>query len=84
VTDLQRQFLMYTFIYFLLKGSLYVSLYVATIIAEKNARERHAKLKEYLQVKRTDEKTRWKRAYDLYDQKSRKKSKKYYPTDKEP
>lgn len=70
MTELQQVFLFYTFIYFLIKGALYAGLYVATIVAERNARLRHAKLKEYLRVKRSDEQTRWKIAYDLYDRKN--------------
>ena len=69
MTSLQKQFLLYTCIYFLIKGSLYVALYIATVIAEKNARERHAQLKEYLDVKRADENVRWKKAYELYEKK---------------
>jgi hypothetical protein len=69
MTELQKVFLFYTFVYFLIKGGLYVCLYVATVMAEKRARERHAKLKVYLHKKRTAENARWKVAHDLYNRK---------------
>lgn len=69
MTELQKIFLFYTFIYFLIKGGLYVGLYVATIIAEKQARLRHAQLKIYLKKKRAEEAERWQVAYKLYNRK---------------
>lgn len=69
MTELQKVFLFYTFAYFLIKGGLYVGLYVATVIAEKNARERHKKLKHYLAKKRTAENARWKVALERYQRK---------------
>lgn len=69
MTELQKVFLFYTFIYFLIKGGLYFGLYVATIIAEKQARIRHARLKVYLKQKRAEEDERWKVAYKLYNRK---------------
>jgi hypothetical protein len=41
MTELQQTFLFYTFIYFLIKGGLYVALYVATIVIEKEAGLNH-------------------------------------------
>lgn len=68
MTELQQTFLFYTFIYFLIKGGLYVALYVATIVIEKDARERYAKLRVLLARKRADEAQRWAGAYRLYYQ----------------
>jgi hypothetical protein len=69
MTELQKVFLFYTFIYFLIKGGLYFGLYIATIIAEKQARLRHARLKVYLTKKRAEENERWKVAYNIYNRK---------------
>jgi hypothetical protein len=66
MTELQQTFLFYTFIYFLVKGGLYVALYMATIIIEKDARERFAKLRVLLERKRADEAVRWEGAYRQY------------------
>lgn len=63
MTELQKAFLMYTLIYFIVKGGLYVALYVATIIVEKHARDRYAQLRVYLQHKRNEEEKRWAVAY---------------------
>lgn len=71
MTELQQTFLLYTFIYFLLKGGLYVALYVATIVVEKDARERYAKLRILLARKRADEEQRWESAYRLYYKKQK-------------
>ncbi len=67
MTELQKMFLFGVFIYYVFKGSLYVVLYVALIIAEKNARLRHEKIKKMLREKRADEKIRWKVAYSLLE-----------------
>ncbi|HOQ10083.1 MAG TPA: hypothetical protein PLG09_08170 [Syntrophomonadaceae bacterium] len=69
MTELQQTFLFYTFIYFLIKGGLYVALYVATIVIEKDARMRYAKLRALLARKRAEEAQRWAGAYRLYYQK---------------
>ncbi|MGB4303467.1 MAG: hypothetical protein WBJ34_06665, partial [Syntrophomonadaceae bacterium] len=66
MTELQQTFLFYTFIYFLIKGGLYVALYVATIVIEKDARQRYAKLRVLLARKRAEEAQRWEGAYRLY------------------
>lgn len=63
MTELQQVFLFYTFIYFLAKGALFVAIYIATIIVERIARQKHAMLQAYLKTKRIDEKERWKVAY---------------------
>lgn len=66
MTEMQHVFLFYTFVYFLVKGAIYIAIYVATIIIEKKAREKHALLQAYLAQKRADEKKRWQIAYKLY------------------
>ncbi len=67
MTELQKMFLFGVFIYYVFKGSLYVVLYVALIIAEKHARLRHKQIKNMLRKKRADEKERWKVAYSLLE-----------------
>ncbi|MGI5912309.1 MAG: hypothetical protein ACOX6E_07010 [Syntrophomonadaceae bacterium] len=69
MTELQKVFLFYVFLYYVFKGGLYVALYIATIIAEKIARQRHEQMKMFLQKKRADESIRWKVAYSMYDRK---------------
>ncbi|SHG87663.1 hypothetical protein SAMN02745221_01174 [Thermosyntropha lipolytica DSM 11003] len=75
MTELQKIFLFYTFMYFMVKGALFVALYVVTIILEKKAREKHALLQAYLAKKRAEEKKRWQTAYNLY-------LRKYQPAEK--
>ncbi len=67
MTELQRLFLLGVFVYYVFKGSMYVVLYVALIVVEKNARMRHAQIREMLKGKRADEKERWKVAYSLLE-----------------
>jgi hypothetical protein len=67
MTELQKIFLSYVFIFYLIKGTLYVLLYVALIVAEKHARQRHEKFIKWLRKERTDEQSRWKVAYNLYE-----------------
>lgn len=67
MTELQKVFLFYVFIYYLAKGGLYVALYLYLIIVEKHARQRHEQLEILYKEKRADEKERWKVAYSLYD-----------------
>ncbi|MDD2620802.1 MAG: hypothetical protein PHC92_09070 [Syntrophomonadaceae bacterium] len=67
MTELQETFLFGSFVYYLFKGSLYVLLYVALIIVEKHARERHKQMKIFLSKKRAEERERWKVAYSLYE-----------------
>lgn len=67
MTELQRLFLLGVFVFYVFKGSMYVVLYVALIVVEKNARLRHAQIREMLKNKRADEKVRWKVAYDLLE-----------------
>lgn len=69
VTELQKVFLFYTFLYFVLKGGCYVALYVALIIVEKNARLRHERFLKYHRQKRVEEQNQWKVAYNLYEKK---------------
>lgn len=65
MTALQKTFLMYTFVYFLVKGGLFVALYIALIMVEKDARMRFAKLRVFLNNKRAEEEVRWSTAYRL-------------------
>lgn len=69
MTELQKVFLFYTFLYFILKGGCYVALYVALIIVEQNARRRHEEFLKHHRQKRAEEQTRWNVAYSLYDRK---------------
>ncbi|QGT99016.1 hypothetical protein SYNTR_0423 [Candidatus Syntrophocurvum alkaliphilum] len=71
MTELQQLFLFYTIIYFVIKGAIFVCIYIATIIIEKHAREKRKLLQEYLNKKRTKEEERWKVAYSLYDKKQK-------------
>lgn len=64
MTDMQQTFLYYTLIYFIIKGGLYVCLYIATIMIEKQARDRYAQLRVYLNHKRKEEQKRWQVAYN--------------------
>lgn len=67
MTPLQEKFLFGVFIYYILKGSIFVVLYVALVIVEKHARERQEQIRLYLKKKRADERERWKVAYNLYE-----------------
>jgi hypothetical protein len=67
VTPLQEKFLFGVFIYYIFKGSIFVTLYVALIIVEKHARERQKQIRIYLKRKRANERERWKVAYNLYE-----------------
>lgn len=67
MTELQKVFLFYVFLYFLAKGGLYVGLYLALVIVEKHARIRHEKLLALYMKRRADENERWKVAYSIYD-----------------
>ena len=69
MTELQQAFLFYTFVYFLAKGAICVAFYIATVIIEKHARQKHAMLKVYLKKKRADEAVRWEGAYRQYNRK---------------
>lgn len=68
MTPLQIKFLFGVFIYYILKGSIFVVLFVALVIVEKHARERQEQIRKYLKKKRAGERERWKVAYDLYEQ----------------
>jgi len=69
VTELQKVFLFYVFLYFLFKGTMYVALYVATIIIEKIARQRLEYFRMLHRKEKAAERERWKVAYSLYDAK---------------
>lgn len=71
MTELQKIFLLGVFIYYLGKGALYVTLYVALIIVEKHARIRHKQIQMYLRKQRSEERERWKVAYNLYETKKK-------------
>ncbi len=63
MTEMQKIFLHYTFIYYVIKGALCVALYIATVIIEKDARIRYKHLRVYLGKKRKAEQERWQGAY---------------------
>lgn len=67
MTELQKIFLLGVFVYYIGKGALYVTLYVALIIVEKHARERQKQIQKMLREQRADEQERWKVAYSLYE-----------------
>ncbi len=67
MTRLQEMFLFGVFIFYLFKGSLYVTLYIALVIVEKHARQRQKEIHMFLTKKRANERERWKVAYDLYE-----------------
>jgi len=69
MTELQRIFLIYTGMYFVVLGALYLAFHVALIILEREARIKHAKCKVFMANKRADEQERWKTAYALYNKK---------------
>lgn len=67
MTELQKIFLLGVFVYYIGKGGLYVTLYVALIIVEKHARERQKQIQRMLRKQRAEEQERWKVAYSLYE-----------------
>ena len=69
MTDLQKVFLLYTCLYFVIKGALFLGFYVILIILERQARIKHAKCKVLMIAKKGSEQERWKVAYDLYNKK---------------
>jgi hypothetical protein len=69
MTELQKVFLIYTGMYFVVLGALYLAFHVALIILEREARIKHAKCKVLMANKRADEHERWKTAYALYNKK---------------
>lgn len=71
MTELQKIFLLGVFVYYLGKGALYVTLYVALIIVEKHARLRQKQIQMYLRKQRAEERERWKVAYNLYENKKK-------------
>jgi len=69
VTELQKVFLFYVFLYFLFKGTMYVALYVATLVVEKMARQRLEYFRMLHRKEKAEERERWKVAYSLYEAK---------------
>lgn len=69
MTEFQKIFLYYVFLYFLFKGTMYVALYVATLIIEKIARQRLEYFRVLHRKEKAAERERWKVAYSLYDAK---------------
>ena len=69
MTELQQVFLFYVFLYYLIKGGIYIALYIGTLIAEKVAMQQLEKRRYYYQKKRADERQKWKVAYSLFDRK---------------
>lgn len=74
MTELQRVFLVYTGMYFVVIAALYLAFHVALIILEREARLKHAKCKVLVAKKRADEQERWKTAYALYNKKHQKEA----------
>ncbi|NLW91409.1 MAG: hypothetical protein GXY34_07400 [Syntrophomonadaceae bacterium] len=70
MTELQTVFLFYTFLYFIMKGALCALLYVALIVWENMARQRHERFLTYLRQKRNEEQIKWEVAYRLYENKN--------------
>lgn len=69
MTELQRIFLAYTGMYFVVLGAMYLAFHVALIMLERAARIKHAKCKVLVAKQRADEQERWKVAYALYNKK---------------
>lgn len=69
MTELQQTFLIYSAVYLIAKCGLFACLYVALVIVEKHARERHKKLHRYLVNKRQNEEIRWEVALKNYEKK---------------
>lgn len=67
MTELQQTFLIYSAVYLIAKCGLFACLYVALVIVEKHARERHKKLHLFLVDKRQKEEARWDVAYKNYE-----------------
>jgi len=67
MNELQQLFLFYVFIYYLIKGGIYIALYIGTVVAEKIALQRQEAIRQYYQKKRADERQKWKVAYSLFD-----------------
>lgn len=70
MTELQKVFLFYTLLYFIMKGSLCVLLYVALIVWENLSRQRHEQFLAYRRQKRSEEQIKWNVAYRLCDAKN--------------
>ncbi|NLB52839.1 MAG: hypothetical protein GX808_07855 [Syntrophomonadaceae bacterium] len=69
MTELQQTFLVYSAVYLIAKCGLFACLYVALVIVEKHARERHKRLHHFLVNKRQNEEVRWEVAYKNYEKK---------------
>jgi hypothetical protein len=69
MTELQRIFLAYTGMYFVVLAAMYLAFHVALIMLERAARIKHAKCKVLVAKQRADEQERWKVAYALYNKK---------------
>lgn len=69
MTDLQKVFLLYTCLYFAIKGALFLGFYVILIMMERTARIKHAKCKVLMANQRANEQERWQVAYKLYNKK---------------
>jgi hypothetical protein len=74
MTDLQKVFLMYTCIYFVIQFALFMGFWVILVMLERAARIKHAKCKELVAAKRVSEQERWKTAYALYNRRCEKKN----------
>ena len=74
MTELQKLFLFYTFIFFVIQWALFAAYWVVLIMVEREARIKHAKCKELVAAKRASEKERWQVAYALYDKRDQKEN----------
>ena len=70
MTELQKVFLFYTLIYFLVKGGIVAVFYLATILGERVALQKHEKSNMLYKKRREDEQARWKVAYSFYARQS--------------
>jgi len=69
ISELQKVLLIYTCIYFVVKGALALGLYTVLVVKEREARLKHTKYKVYINAKRADEQERYEVAYALYNKK---------------
>lgn len=67
MTELQKVFLLYVLIYYVVKIGVFAAFYLTLIMVEKHARQRKAQVDALYRKRRVDEKERWKVAYRLYD-----------------
>lgn len=69
MTDFTKFFLAFVFVYYLVKGALFMAYWIALIIVEKHARMKKEKLRVFLSKKRKKEEDRWQVAYRKLEKK---------------